>query len=61
MNICKRGRADWISYKEEEGKKIPQGVIELSTSGKMTETRENSIILNSCTEPRVVVHDGLNF
>jgi hypothetical protein len=25
MNIFRRGRADWIIYKEEEGKKIPQG------------------------------------
>ena len=43
MNTFRRGRADWISYKEEEGKNIPQGVIKLCTSGKMTKTRANSI------------------
>jgi hypothetical protein len=49
--IIFRRRADWTIYKEEdEGKKIPQGVIELSTSGKITETGMNSTILNSCIE-----------
>jgi len=40
---------------KRKGKKIPQGVIELSTSGKMIETRANSITLNSSIEQRVVV------
>ena len=61
----------WISSEEEEligfvikkrkRKEIPQGVIELSASGKMTKTRANSITLKSFTEKRVVVHYGQNF
>ena len=50
MNIFRIGRADWIIYKEEQGKKIPQGGIELNTSGKVTVRRLNLILLNSCTE-----------
>jgi hypothetical protein len=61
MNIFRRGRVDWIIYKEEDGeKKIPQGVIELSTSGKMTKTKVNSVALNGCVGQRVVVHYGPN-
>jgi hypothetical protein len=37
MNILRRGRAEWISYKEMEEKKMPQRV---NTSGKTTVTRE---------------------
>jgi hypothetical protein len=49
--IIFRRRTDWTVYKEEDGgKKIPQGVIELSTSGKITETGMNSTTLNSCIE-----------
>ena len=59
MNIFRR--AEWISYKEVEEKKIPQGVIKLNTSGKTTVTRTNSITLNSCIELRVVVQHGLSF
>jgi len=44
-----------------KGEKIPQGVIELNTSGKMTVTRENSITLNSCIGQGVVVHYGPSF
>jgi hypothetical protein len=36
MNIFRRGRAEWISYKEMGEEKIPQGV---NTSGKTTATR----------------------
>ena len=43
MNIFRKRGADWITYEEEEVQKIPQGVIELGTSGKMTKTRVNSI------------------
>jgi hypothetical protein len=60
MNIFRRGRAEWIIYKEEDGKKIPQGVIKLSTSGKMTETRVNSITLNSCigySDLHIILHN----
>ena len=39
---------------------MPQRVFEVGTSGKVTETRVNSITLDSCTEQRVVVHYGLN-
>ena len=50
-----------LVIKKRKGKKIPQGVIELHTPGKMTETRVNSITLNYCIEQRVVVYYGLNF
>jgi len=61
MNFFRRGRADWIIYKEGEGGKIPQGVIELNTSGKMTVRRANSVALNSCIGQWVVVHYGPSF
>jgi hypothetical protein len=49
--IIFRRRADWTIYKEEDGeKKIPQGVIELSTSGKIREKGINSATLNSCVK-----------
>ena len=40
MNILRGGRADRIIYKEREGEKIPQGGIELNTSGKMTSKKD---------------------
>ena len=40
MNIFRRGRALSIAIKKRKGKEIPQEVIEVSTSGKMTKTRE---------------------
>ena len=50
-----------LVIKKRKGKEIPQEVIEVSTSGKMTKTRKTSITLNSCTEQWVVVHYGQNF
>ena len=61
MNILRGGRADRIIYKEGEGEKIPQGGIELNTSGKMTVRRTNSITPNSCIKLWAVVHCGLSF
>ena len=61
MNIFRGGRADRIIYKEGEGKKIPQGGIELNTSGKMKVRSASSITLNSCIELWAVVHCGPSF
>ena len=44
MNIFKRGRALSIAIKKSKGKEIPQEVIEVSISGKMTKTRKTSIL-----------------
>ena len=59
--FSEEGELTGLVIKKRKEKKIPQGVIELSTSGKMTETRANSITLNSCIQQRVVVNYGLNF